>query len=105
VDISGTNVVLDLSTSSGSISFSGSLGDGVSILHTDFGDIRVLFPKDAQFLVDLATNFGDIHCGFAVTPNPEGSSHLVGKVGEGGPTLKASTNSGSVNVYPQTPAE
>jgi DUF4097 and DUF4098 domain-containing protein YvlB len=105
VDISGTNVVLDLSTSSGSISFSGSLGDGVSILHTDFGDIRVLLPKDAQFLVDLATNFGDIHCGFAVTPNPEGSTHLVGKVGEGGPTLKASTNSGNVNVYPQTSAE
>jgi DUF4097 and DUF4098 domain-containing protein YvlB len=105
VNVSGTNVVLDLSTSSGSISFSGSLGDGVSILHTNFGDIKVLLPEDAQFQVDLSTNFGDIHCGFSVTPNPEGSQHLVGKVGEGGPTLKASTNSGSVNVYPQTPAD
>jgi DUF4097 and DUF4098 domain-containing protein YvlB len=104
VNISGTKVVLDLSTNSGSISFTGSLGDGVSILHTSFGDIKVLLPGDAQFLVDLSTNFGDIHCGFAVTPNPEGTTHLVGKVGEGGPTLKASTNSGSVNVYPQTPA-
>jgi DUF4097 and DUF4098 domain-containing protein YvlB len=104
VNISGTKVVLDLSTNSGSISFTGSLGDGVSILHTNFGDIKVLLPGDAQFLVDLSTNFGDIHCGFAVTPNPEGTTHLVGKVGEGGPTLKASTNSGSVNVYPQTPA-
>jgi DUF4097 and DUF4098 domain-containing protein YvlB len=105
VSISGTNVVLDLSTSSGAVSFSGSLGDGVSILHTDFGEIRVLLPADAQFQVDLATNFGDIHCGFAVVPNPEGSTHWVGKVGLGGPTLKASTNSGSVNVYPQTPAQ
>jgi DUF4097 and DUF4098 domain-containing protein YvlB len=104
VNISGTKVVLDLSTNSGSISFTGSLGDGVSILHTNFGDIKVLLPGDAQFLVDLSTNFGDIHCGFTVTPNPEGTTHLVGKVGEGGPTLKASTNSGSVNVYPQTPA-
>jgi DUF4097 and DUF4098 domain-containing protein YvlB len=105
VNVSGTNVVLDLSTNSGSISFTGSLGDGVSILHTSFGDIKVLLPEDAQFLVDLSTNFGDIHCGFAVTPNPEDSTHLVGKVGEGGPTLKASTNSGNVNVYPQTPVE
>jgi len=104
VSIGGTNVVLDLSTNSGSISFTGSLGDGVSILHTNFGDIKVLLPGDAQFLVDLSTNFGDIHCGFAVAPHPEGSKHLVGTVGEGGPTLKASTNSGSVNVYPQTPA-
>jgi DUF4097 and DUF4098 domain-containing protein YvlB len=105
VTVSGTKVVLDLSTTSGSISFTGSLGDGVSILHTGFGDIKVLLPGDAQFLVDLSTNFGDIHCGFAVTPNPEGTTHLVGKIGEGGPTLKASTNSGSVNVYPQTPSE
>jgi DUF4097 and DUF4098 domain-containing protein YvlB len=100
VRVTGTNVVLDLATSSGSVSFSGSLGDGVSILHTDFGDIKVLLPEDAQFQVDLSTNFGDIHCGYSVTPNPEGSTHLVGKVGDGGPTLKASTNSGSVNVYP-----
>ncbi len=105
VVISGTKVVLDLSTSSGSISFTGSLGDGVSVLHTNFGDIKVLLPGDSQFLVDLATNFGDIHCGFAVVPHPEDSTHLVGKVGDGGPTLKASTNSGSVNVYPQTSAE
>jgi DUF4097 and DUF4098 domain-containing protein YvlB len=105
VIVSGANVVLDLSTGSGTISFTGSLGDGVSILHTSFGDIKVLLPGDAQFQVDLSTNFGDIHCGFAVTPNAEGSTHLVGKIGEGGPTLKASTSSGNVNVYPQTPAQ
>jgi DUF4097 and DUF4098 domain-containing protein YvlB len=103
VKVSGTNVVLDLSTNSGSIEFSGSLGDGVSILTTNFGDIRVLLPEDAGFQVDLSTDFGDIHCGFSVTTDEGGSKHLVGKVGAGGPTLKASTNSGNVSVYPQTP--
>jgi len=103
VKVSGTNVVLDLSTNSGTIEFSGSLGDGVSILDTDFGDIRVLLPEDAQFQVDLSTDFGDIHCGFPITHDVDDPTHVTGKIGEGGPTLKASTNSGSVSVYPQTP--
>jgi DUF4097 and DUF4098 domain-containing protein YvlB len=101
VKVSGTDVVLDLSTESGSIAFSGTLGDGVSKLETNFGDIRVLLPENAEFQVDLSTDFGDVDCGFPVTSTKNGATHLVGTVGGGGPTLKASTNSGSVSVYPQ----
>ena len=101
IEIRGTNVTLDLSTSSGSIDFSGSLGDGTSTLHTNFGDIRVRLPKDAQFRLDLSTNFGDVECGFSVQTTKSSSTHLVGTVGDGGPMLDASTNSGDVNVRPQ----
>jgi DUF4097 and DUF4098 domain-containing protein YvlB len=101
IAVRGTQVVLDLSTNSGSISFTGSLGDGLSSLHTNFGDIDVRLPEDTQFSVDLSTNFGDVECGFPVTSTRADSSHLVGTVGAGGPTLQASTNSGSVSVQPQ----
>jgi DUF4097 and DUF4098 domain-containing protein YvlB len=103
VKVSGTDVVLDLSTNSGSIEFSGTLGGGTSVLQTSFGDIRVLLPEGSEFTVDLSTNFGDVRCGFPMTTEQGGDTYLTGTVGEGGPALKASTNSGNVSVYPQTP--
>jgi DUF4097 and DUF4098 domain-containing protein YvlB len=103
VKVSGTDVVLDLSTNSGSIEFSGTLGDGTSVLQTNFGDIRVLLPEGSEFTVDLSTDFGDVRCGFPVTTDQGGDTHLTGIVGAGGPVLKASTSSGNVSVYPQTP--
>jgi DUF4097 and DUF4098 domain-containing protein YvlB len=102
IDIHGTDVILDLSTSSGSIEFTGSLGAGTSILHTNFGDIRVRLPREAQFEFDLSTNFGDVECGFSAKTSRSGSTHMEGIVGEGGPLLQASTNSGSIDVQPQT---
>jgi DUF4097 and DUF4098 domain-containing protein YvlB len=101
IDARGTGAILDLSTSSGSIEFRGSLGDGASSLSTNFGDIRVFLPENAQFEIDLSTNFGDVECTFPVTSTSRKSNHLVGTVGAGGPMLKASTNSGSVQVQPE----
>lgn len=103
IHVSGTDAVLDLSTNSGSIEFTGTLGDGTSELETSFGDIRVLLPEGFEFNVDLSTDFGDVRCGFPVTAEQGGSTRLTGTVGAGGPTLKASTSSGNVNVYPQKP--
>ncbi|MBN2084441.1 MAG: DUF4097 family beta strand repeat protein [Anaerolineales bacterium] len=102
IDIRGTDVILDLNTNSGSIRFSGSLGAGTSILHTDFGDIDVRLPADAPFTFDLSTNFGDVECGFAAVTSRRDSTHLEGAVGAGGPMLEASTNSGSISVQPQS---
>ncbi len=101
IDIRGTDVILDLNTNSGSIRFSGSLGAGTSLLHTNFGDIDVRLPADSPFEFDLSTNFGDVECGFAAFASRSDATHLEGAVGEGGPMLKASTNSGSVSVQPQ----
>jgi DUF4097 and DUF4098 domain-containing protein YvlB len=96
--ISGDAVVLDLTTGSGSIEFNGSLADGESSLHTDFGDIRVRLPAEAGFQADLSTNFGNVSCSFPITATVHDSTHVSGTVGGGGPTLKASTNSGNVTV-------
>jgi DUF4097 and DUF4098 domain-containing protein YvlB len=101
IKIHGMDAVLDLSTNSGTIEFTGSLGAGASVLHTNFGDIRVRLPEDAAFSFDLSTNFGDVDCGFPGVSNRSDSTHLTGSVGAGGPTLEASTNSGSVSVQPQ----
>ncbi len=102
INIRGTDAILDLSTSSGSIEFTGSLAAGTSTLHTNFGDIRVNLPHDAQFRFDLTTNFGDVECGFSATTSRSDTTHLEGAVGEGGPLLQASTNSGSIRVQPQS---
>jgi len=104
VAVSGKDAVLDLSSNSGSVSFTGSLGPGASVLHTDFGDIHITLPADARFAADLFTNFGSIHSDFAILATTAESTHLVGSVGTGGPSLRASTNSGSVILSAQ-PAE
>jgi DUF4097 and DUF4098 domain-containing protein YvlB len=100
--IAGRDAVLDLSTSSGSIEFNGTLAAGTSVLHTDFGDIRVRLPSDAAFRADLSTNLGKVTCGFPITTTSGGSTHVIGTVGEGGPTLQASTNSGNISVLTLT---
>ncbi len=102
IDIRGTDAVLDLSTNSGSIEFTGSLAAGTSTLHTNFGDVRIHLPPGAQFEFDLTTNFGDVKCGFSAATSRSDSTHLEGTVGEGGPRLQASTNSGSISIQPQS---
>ena len=102
IRVRGTDAVLDLSTGSGSIEFTGSLGAGTSVLHTNFGDIRVRLPEDASFVFDLSTSFGNVDCGFPGVSGRNDSTRLEGTVGAGGPMLEASTNSGSISVQPQT---
>ncbi len=98
VTVSGKDAVLDLSSNSGSVTFTGSLGNAASVLHSNFGDIHINLPADAQFSADLSTNFGSIHSEFPIVATTTDSTHLVGTVGSSGPSIKASTNSGSVNL-------
>ena len=98
VVLAGEGVTLDASTNSGSVTFTGSLGEGESALTSQFGDITVSLPASAQFSLDLKTSFGSVHSAFAVTATSSSGNHLAGKVGAGGPTLQATTNSGNVNV-------
>jgi DUF4097 and DUF4098 domain-containing protein YvlB len=104
VVVTGRNAVLDLSSNSGSITFAGSLGAGRSVLHTNFGDVHITLPADAQFSADLSTHFGSIHSDFPILTTTPDSTHLAGAVGSGGPTIRASTDSGSVILSAQ-PAE
>jgi DUF4097 and DUF4098 domain-containing protein YvlB len=96
--IAGRDAVLDLTTNSGAIEFNGSLAAGASVLHTNFGDIRIRLPADASFQADLSTDLGKVTCGFPITATSGESTHMIGTVGEGGPTLQASTDSGNISV-------
>lgn len=96
--LSGDGVLLDAGTSSGLVTFSGTLADGSNVLTSNFGDITVSLPEGSQFHMDLKTSFGSVHSDFPVTTREAGSTHLTGDVGSGGPSLTASTNSGDVEV-------
>jgi hypothetical protein len=95
---SGENVLLDAGTNSGSVTFTGSLANGMNKLKSDFGDVTISLPEGSQFHLDLSTSFGHVHSEFPVTTRDAGSTRLVGDVGSGGPSLTASTSSGNVEV-------
>jgi DUF4097 and DUF4098 domain-containing protein YvlB len=96
--LSGADVLLDASTNSGSVTFSGTLGDGKNVLQSNFGDVTVYLPEGSQFHAELKTDFGRVHSDFPVTSGGSGSTQLAGDVGSGGPSLAASTNSGNVEI-------
>jgi len=97
-------VTLDLQTKSGTVEFNGSLGTGPHIVQTDFGEISLTLPADAELNVDLSTKFGKIKSDLPITvtltetSNSDGDQ-IVGSINGGGEQLTAQTNSGSVNLY------
>jgi DUF4097 and DUF4098 domain-containing protein YvlB len=93
------NASLDLETNGGNIEFSGSLGDGPHTLKAKFGNIRLLLPADSALSVDLQDEFGQIKSDFQLTLSGEiNPKHWIGAINGGGPTLKASTNSGNISL-------
>lgn len=90
---------LDLHTSSGSITFAGSLGAGPHSLRSDFGDIVLRLPADATATFDLGTDFGSIHSDFPVTLSGDlDAAAWQGTLGGGGPRLTVHTSSGSIRL-------
>jgi len=86
-------------TSSGSVSFAGSLGAGPHSLRTDFGDIVLRLPADAAATFDLGTDFGSIHSDFPVTLSGDmDATAWQGTLGGGGPRLTVHTSSGSIRL-------
>lgn len=96
-------VVLDLKTNSGNIEFTGSLGEGSHMVHSDFGGIDLNLPADSNLKVDLETDFGKIKSDLPITVllNESGDSdksQIVGTINEGGAQLTVQTNSGNINI-------
>src|SRR5205085_10922508 len=90
-----------LHSSSGAVSFSGSLGAGPHSLTTDFGDVRLSLPPDAKANVDLSTSFGRIHSALPITLGTAADvdeAHWVGVLNGGGPQVTAQTSSGSITL-------
>jgi DUF4097 and DUF4098 domain-containing protein YvlB len=92
---------VSLHSSSGAVSFSGSLGAGPNSLTTDFGDVRLTLPPDTKANVDLSTSFGRIHSALPITLGTTadvGEAHWVGVLNGCGPKLTAQTSSGSITL-------
>jgi hypothetical protein len=95
------NVTIDLSSNSGVIDFSGSLGDGPHLIKSDFGGIILSLPADSQLNVELKTDFGNIESALPITIVTTGNSEksrMVGKINGGGAQLTATTNSGNITI-------
>ena len=100
----GEAVTLDLKSSSGSVNFIGSLGDGPHTVISEFGQIELTLPTDSKLDVDLKTDFGGISSDLPITMVINGSSNsneeqIVGSINGGGAQLTVQTNSGSVNIH------
>ena len=92
-------VTLDAHSSSGSLTFAGSLGARPHSLRTDFGDILLRLPADATASFDFSTDFGSLNSALPVTLTGElDESSWQGTLGGGGPQLTVHTSSGSIRV-------
>jgi DUF4097 and DUF4098 domain-containing protein YvlB len=97
------SVTLDLKTNSGTIEFSGSLGEGPHLVNSDFGEISFALPADSKLNVDLKTDFGKISSDLPITVTLTESSNsdkdqIAGSINGGGGTLTAATNSGNIKI-------
>jgi hypothetical protein len=67
----------------GPIEFAGTLAEGKHVFETSNGQVRIILPSKASFLVNAETANGQIHCDFPLQQKRSSSkSHLIGTVGD-----------------------
>jgi DUF4097 and DUF4098 domain-containing protein YvlB len=95
----GEDATLTLSTSSGSVEYSGTLGEGPHTLQSDYGSITITIPADTALDIDLKTDYGNIKSAIPVTFSGDlDPQHWVGSINGGGEGLTASTSSGNISI-------
>jgi DUF4097 and DUF4098 domain-containing protein YvlB len=95
----GEDATLTLSTSSGSVEYSGTLGEGPHTLHSDYGSITISIPADTALDIDLKTDYGSINSAIPVTTSGDlDEQHLIGSINGGGESLTATTSSGNIRI-------
>jgi hypothetical protein len=98
IHIDGVNGGLQTSTGSGSIEVAGNLTTDWR-LSTGSGSIRLKLDDHARFTLNASTGSGTVHVDQPITM--QGSldhHHVSGTVNGGGPTLHATTGSGSITI-------
>ncbi|MCL6457315.1 MAG: DUF4097 domain-containing protein [Gorillibacterium sp.] len=99
VNLEGTAEMSNVTTISGSVTLElQKTGKSVE-LHSVSGDLEVMLPKEAPFILESKTVSGDIQIdrdGFQYTDKSKG--HVAGSLGEGGPSLTFKTTSGDVTI-------
>jgi DUF4097 and DUF4098 domain-containing protein YvlB len=95
----GEDATLTLSTSSGSVEYSGTLGEGPHMLQSDYGSIILTIPADTALDIDLKTDYGNIKSAIPVTFSGDlDPQHWVSSINGGGEGLTASTSSGNIRI-------
>ena len=89
---------VDIHTASGDINLDGQPAADWSAAAAS-GDVIVRFPSNASFTLDASTSSGSIRTSHAIVADSDRSRRrLAGPVGGGGPRVRLSTASGSINV-------
>jgi DUF4097 and DUF4098 domain-containing protein YvlB len=99
--INAEDVTVDLHSSSGTVSLSGSLGAGPHSLRSNFGNVTLRLPPETAANLELSTGFGSIRSAFPITLTGEiDDAHWQGTLNGGGPSLTVHTDSGSITLDP-----
>jgi Toastrack DUF4097 len=89
---------VDIHTASGDINLDGQPTADWSAAAAS-GDVMVRFPSNASFTLDATTSSGSIRTSHAIVADSDQSRRrLAGPAGGGGPRVKLSTASGSINL-------
>ena len=99
IHIEGATGALRARTGSGSIEAAGNIGTDWN-LATGSGSIHLYVPNSARFNLDASTGSGDVHVDQPIMMQGAfNHHHISGAVNGGGPTLHASTGSGSITIH------
>ncbi len=98
IRINGLNGGLTAKTGSGDIEANGSL-TGAASLQSGSGSIRLHIGREARFALDASTGSGTIRVSQPGAPQSnEEKHHLSASINGGGPSLKATTGSGDIEI-------
>ena len=88
----------DVAVNSGDIKVDGAPSEGWE-LHTNSGNVSIAVSDPADFQLNAQTETGDIHNSLPLSQFNGGSSGLLaGSVGNGGPMIDLSTDSGDISI-------
>lgn len=96
---------LDLESSNGRVSFTGSLAPGSkNYMETSNGTVNISLPPESALSVDLRSGNGSIKVGFPVTTNPQGENKrnsVQGVINRPDADLSVHTGNGSITLTKQ----
>lgn len=95
------NASLNVETTRGAVTFSGSLQPGMnSLISTTAGSVRVALPRTAGFRLIATSVNGPVNVTFPITATERARNVVVGSAGAGEGLLRLTTTSGPIEVIP-----
>lgn len=72
--------------------------DNNIIATTSFGNIKLILPKNSQFIIDAHCSLGDIDVDFPVTISKNEKNRIAGRVGNSRNNIKLEADSGDIKI-------